>query len=86
MSITAKISELGKMNIPVNIRRQAGLDHGGLVNVSVVDGEIRIRALDQVLANLQNEARRVFAGSGETVAGFLGERHAEAARESDTGT
>ncbi len=51
--------------------------------VSVVDGEIRIRALRQVLANLQSKAQQVFAGSGETVAGFLTERREEAAREGD---
>jgi len=51
--------------------------------VSVVDGEIRIRALRQVLTNLQDQAQSVFAGSGETVAGFLAERRAEAAHEGD---
>jgi hypothetical protein len=51
--------------------------------VSVVDGEIRIRALRQVLTNLQTKAQQVFAGSDETVACFLAERRAEAAREGD---
>ena len=73
------------MNIPVNIRRQLGLEHGGTVMVTVVDGEMRIRPLGQVLASLQDEAQRIFAGSGESVAGFLAERRAEAMREADTG-
>ncbi len=52
--------------------------------LSVVDGEIRIRALSQVLNCLQNQAQSVFAGSGETVDGFLRERRAEAVRDGDT--
>jgi hypothetical protein len=51
--------------------------------VSVVDGEIRMRVLRQVLADLQVEARDVFAGSGETVDGFLQERRDAARREDD---
>jgi len=60
-----------------------GLEHGGPVVVRVEDGEIRIRAVRDVLAGLQAEASRVFAGSGESVEGFLRERRAEAAREND---
>lgn len=60
-----------------------GLEHGGPVVARVQDGEIRIRSVRDVLAELQAEARRVFAGSGESVENFLRERHAEAAREND---
>jgi AbrB family looped-hinge helix DNA binding protein len=74
MGSIARVSEGGKMNIPAAIRREVGLEHGGPVMVSVVDGEIRMRVLRQVLADLQAEARDVFAGSGETVDGFLQER------------
>lgn len=83
MAIVTKIAEGGKVNIPAQIRRQVGLEHGGPVMVSVVDGEIRIRAVRHVLAGLQNDARQVFAGSGETVDGFLRDRRAEALREGD---
>jgi len=69
------------MNIPAHIRRAVGLEHGGPVMVRVVDGEIRMRPVRQVLAELQAEAREVFAGSGETVDGFLRERRDEAHRE-----
>ncbi len=69
------------MNIPAQIRRAVGLEDGGPVMVRVVDGEIRMRPVRQVLAELQAEAREVFAGSGETVDGFLRERRDEAHRE-----
>jgi AbrB family looped-hinge helix DNA binding protein len=81
MAVLTKISELGKMNIPVQIRRQTGLERGGPVMMTVVAGEIRLRPVRSVLTNLQSDADQVFAGSGETVEGFLAERRAEAARD-----
>ena len=51
--------------------------------VSVVNGEIRMRVMRQVLEELQDEARDVFAGSGETVDRFLRERRDEALRDDD---
>jgi len=83
MDSVARVSEGGKMNIPAHIRRAVGLEHGGPVMVSVVDGEIRMRVMRQVLTDLQNEAREVFANAGETVDGFLRERREEARREGD---
>ena len=81
MANITKVSELGKMNIPVLIRRQAGLERGGPVLMTVVAGEIRLRPVRSVLTSLQSDADQVFAGSGETVDGFLAERRAEAARD-----
>jgi AbrB family looped-hinge helix DNA binding protein len=83
MGSVARVSEGGKMNIPASIRRAVGLEHGGPVMVSVVGGEIRMRVLKQVLTDLQDEARDVFAGSGETVDSFLRERRDEALRDGD---
>jgi AbrB family looped-hinge helix DNA binding protein len=83
MGSVARVSEGGKMNIPASIRREVGLEHGGPVMVTVVGGEIRMRMLRQVLSDLQAEARDVFAGSGETVDGFLRERRVEAYRDGD---
>jgi AbrB family looped-hinge helix DNA binding protein len=81
MAIVTKVSELGKMNIPAQIRRQVGLERGGPVMMSVAAGEIRLRPVQTVLTGLQDDADAVFAGSGETVDGFLAERRSEAARD-----
>ena len=40
MTILTKVSELGKLNIPAQVRRQTGLERGGPVVMIVVDGEI----------------------------------------------
>lgn len=83
MSVVTKISNGGKLNVPAQIRRQVGLDHGGPVMVSVVGDEVRIRSVRHVLEDLQREASRVFAGSGESVERFIQERRDEAARDGD---
>ncbi len=81
MPLLTKVSELGKMNIPAQIRRQTGLERGGPVVMTVVAGEIRLRPVRAVLSGLQTDADLVFAGSGETVDRFLAERRIEAARD-----
>ena len=83
MVAVTKISSQGKMNLPAQIRREAGLESGGAVMVSVVDGEIRIRDLRQVLKDLQQQAKAVFANTDESVDRFIQERRAEAQRETD---
>lgn len=83
MVAVTKISNQGKMNLPAQIRREAGLENGGPVMVSVVDGEIRIRDLRQVLKDLQQQAKAVFADTGESVDRFIEERRAEANRDAD---
>ncbi len=83
LETTTRVSGTGKVSLPAKLRRMVGLEHGGPVVVRVQDGEIRIRSVRDVLAELQADARRVFAGSGENVEGFLRERHAEAAHEND---
>jgi AbrB family looped-hinge helix DNA binding protein len=81
MAVVTKVSELGKMNIPAQIRRQAGLERGGPVMMTVVGDEIRLRPVRSVLTGLQTDADHVFAGSGDTVDGFLTERRTDAARD-----
>jgi AbrB family looped-hinge helix DNA binding protein len=81
MAILTKVSELGKMNIPVQVRRQAGLERGGPVLMTVVNDEIRLRPVRAVLSSLQADAQAVFAGSGDTVDRFLEQRRADAVRE-----
>lgn len=75
------LSDTGILNLPAELLRMVGLERGGPVVVRVEDGEIRIRSVPDVLAELQTEARRVFAGSGESVEGFLRERRAEHVRD-----
>jgi len=78
-----RISNQGTVNLPAHIRRDAGLEDGGPVMVSVVDGESRIRALHKVLTALQDQARIVFANTDETVDRFITERRSNEQRDTD---
>ncbi len=69
------------MNIPANIRRQVGLENGGPVMISVVDGEVRMRVLQRALSDLQDEARTLFGGTDVSVDAFLADRREESRRE-----
>ena len=81
MVAVTKVTNQGKLNLPAQIRREAGLENGGPVMVSVVDGEIRIRDLRRVLKDLQQQAKVVLARTGDSVDRFIQERRAEAERE-----
>lgn len=76
-----RVAENGRLSLPSKYRRMVGLEDGGVVVVRVEDGEIRIRPVQAVVEELQEVARRYFAGSGETVERFLTDRREEALRE-----
>lgn len=80
-AITVRVAENGRLSLPSKYRRMVGLEDGGVVVVRVEDGEIRIRPVQAVVEELQEVARRYFAGSGETVDRFLDERREEALRD-----
>jgi hypothetical protein len=69
------------MTVTARRRRAVGPKHGGPGMVLVAGGENRMRVLRDLLAELQDEARDVFASSGETVDRFLCERRDEVQRE-----
>jgi hypothetical protein len=71
----------GKMKLSADERSIIGLEHASPTMVLIGGSKNRTGALRCLLAELQDEARDVFAGSGETVDRFLGERQNEARRE-----
>ena len=81
-SIRAKVSDTGRLSIPAEFRRAVGLEQGGDVVVSLQDGEIRIRTVDEAIAQAQAASRRLLGGKrGASVDGFLAERKRLARRE-----
>ena len=76
-----RIAETGRINIPAQVRKMVGLEHGGPVSVWVEDGEIRVRPVRDVMVSLQAEAASLFEGSNESVDQFLADRRAEAERD-----
>jgi hypothetical protein len=62
--------------------KAVGLEHGGNVLIELVGREIRIRTVDEVVAQAQAIARRLTAGNPDaSLDAFLAERRREAERE-----
>lgn len=81
-----RMSGSGRISIPARQRRQLGLDGGGMVVTRIEDGELRIRPVRAVLAELQRKVGTLMAAAGIKPGTLLSdelvaERRAEAARE-----
>lgn len=81
-----RMSESGRISIPAKQRRQLGLEEGGMVVTHVQDGELRIRPVRTVLAELQAKVSGLLASAGMKPEALLSEelvadRRAEAARD-----
>ena len=81
-----RMSESGRISIPARQRRQLGLDGGGMVVTRIEDGELRIRPVRAVLAELQAKVGALLAAAGLKSGMLLSdeliaERRAEASRE-----
>ena len=81
-ALKGRVSETGRLSIPADIRKAVGLERGGDVVIELVRREIRIRTIDEVVAQAQAIARRLTEGKPDaSVDAFLAERRREAARE-----
>ena len=81
-SISGKMSENGRITVPLRVRASMGLARGGSVVLEVSDGELRVRSTAEAMGAAREASRRLLAGkAGTSVADFLGERRREAERE-----
>jgi len=61
--IMVLVSEFGRITLPARHRRAIGLDTGGVAVARVENGEIRIRPVQAVLAEMQGKSRKALAGA-----------------------
>jgi AbrB family looped-hinge helix DNA binding protein len=61
------VSAGGRVTIPAKHRQAVGLEAGDIAVAHVENGEIRIRPVRDVLAELQGTPRKRLAGSGKSV-------------------
>ena len=80
-AVIVRVSESGRISIPAKQRKAVGLEEGGVAVARVEKGEIRIRPVRTVLAELQARVRQHLANSGESVNRFLADRREEASRD-----
>jgi bifunctional DNA-binding transcriptional regulator/antitoxin component of YhaV-PrlF toxin-antitoxin module len=61
--IMVLVSGSGRITLPARHRRAIGLDAGGVAVARVENGEIRIRPVQAVLAEMQGKSRKASAGT-----------------------
>lgn len=78
---STKITNGGRIVIPVQFRRELGLEAGDEVLVRLVDGEVRIRTRREAIKEAQAIVRRHVRKGRSLVQELKQERRAEAKRE-----
>jgi AbrB family looped-hinge helix DNA binding protein len=82
MAVRARVSESGRLSLPADFRKSVGLDRGGEVVVTLDGNEIRIRTIDEAVAQAQALTKQLIGDKpGSSVDDFLTERRREAAQE-----
>lgn len=79
----AKVQEGGRLVVPVELRRQLGLQTGTDVVLDVVDGALRVRTMEQVIKEVQASVRQYVPEGVSLVDELIADRRAEAAAERD---
>lgn len=76
-----KMSEGGRVVVPVEVRRALGLQEGDTVMIELADGEARLYSRREQLRRAQALIRQYIPEGATVVDEFLAERRAEAERE-----
>ncbi len=80
-AVVTKISPTGRLTLPSSLRKQTGLSSGSEVILDVIDGELRVRTVDQVMSRARALAKRLTVDAqGSLVDELIAERRAAAER------
>lgn len=66
-----RVSETGRLSLPAELRREVGLEKGGLVRIEVIDGTIRIKTMKDVKDKIRSLARSTGFADRASVGDFL---------------
>lgn len=81
-TVTTRMSETGRVTVPLGVRAAVGLERGGPVVLEIVDGELRVRSVAKAIERARVLTGEIIAGrKGFTVDDFIAERRKEAAGE-----
>jgi AbrB family looped-hinge helix DNA binding protein len=75
------VNEQGRVTIPAQIRRAAGIEPGAPLVVYVEDGRVVLETREQLAARLRRDVAAAWTGEGSVVDELIADRRAEAARE-----
>lgn len=74
------VTPQGRVTIPAQLRREAGIEVGDTVIVHVEDGRVVVETRDQLAARTRRDVART-GGAGSVVEELLAERRADLERE-----
>jgi AbrB family looped-hinge helix DNA binding protein len=80
-NVPVRMAANGRLSVPARLRKALGLEAGGVVVLTLQEGEIRIRPIRTVLNEVQAMVAPYLKSSGDTVEQFLADKRAEVARE-----
>lgn len=75
------VNEQGRVTIPVQVRRAAGIAAGVPLVVYVEDGRVVIETRDQLADRIRRDVAATWTGDGSVVDELITDRRAEAVRE-----
>jgi len=82
IAVRGRVSESGRLSIPAEFRKAVDLERGGDVVVELDGSGIRIRTVQEVIAQARALTEQLIGGKPEaSVDAFLSERRQEAAHE-----
>lgn len=75
------VNEQGRVTIPAQIRRAAGIEAGTPLLAYVEDGRVVLETRAQLSERLRRDVAAAWVGAGSAVDELISDRRAEAARE-----
>lgn len=81
--VLVRLSENGRLVIPAKLRQSLGFENGRVLVAKVVEGELRIRSVKDVIADIQARIRTELGPTEGEVDRFIADKRKEAAREEE---
>ena len=81
--VKVKVSEKGRVVLPLQFRKAVGIKVGDVVNLELIDSELRISTFSSRLEKARGRLRRLVPQGVSMVDELIAERRAEAKREED---
>jgi AbrB family looped-hinge helix DNA binding protein len=81
LSADLVVNQQGRVTIPAQIRREAGIEAGTPLVVYVEDGRVVLETREQLAQRIRREIAEAWTGEGSVVDELIADRRAEATRE-----
>jgi AbrB family looped-hinge helix DNA binding protein len=81
LSADLVVNQQGRVTIPAQIRREAGIEAGTPLVVYVEDGRVVLETRARLARRIRREIAESWTGEGSVVDELIADRRAEAARE-----